>query len=573
MKRLYWGILIGFFILFSFSPTVYELSQKEKLNGRTFELVHNYITDYNFYLSRIREGMEGRWTVIEQYTSESHGGSLVQIFYLLLGKTDNHAPTMLLGVTGAYHSARIVFGATVLILIALWVRFLFPTLLWQTIAFLVVVTASVWPHVVPVGDSLRFGGPMSWWTLMDNLQRLTFLPHLLIGQALLVFLLFAGGNEETLKKSGNWVFLGILAFVLGMIFPPGLVFVGVTYGVMILLSFFTHLKLLSKKSDRETWISTQVLSRVLIGLLSFPSFVYFSLMLTMYPWKRLMELDVIHPLPFQFPEYILALGPTLPLGILGLLLVFIKKDRKFMSAVAWVIAWMLCLFVFQYIPQQSPLRFSEMLPQVPLGILTTYLFYQIFFSTQLFFRSPKENDEGGIRNNGRFQKSIVFIILYSLFIIPIALGFGVMTSSFLWQKDFIDQKIAAGWPGITMNNIIVYPITGFVDGLMYLEKNIPKDAVVLSDMTAGNYIPPYTGRRVFVGHDNTVNLESKREEARMFFRGETNDAYEWLTGNGIGSVFFGPQEKELGKLQDLITAYPFLQEVYKNVDVTIYVVP
>jgi len=565
MKRFYWGILIGFFILFSFSPTLYELSEKEKLNGRSFELVHNYITDYHFYLSRIRQGMEGKWTVTERYTSEPHAGSFVQIFYLLLGKIDNHAPTMLLGATGVYHASRVVFGALILVFIALWVRFLFPSLLWQVLAFLVAVTASWWPHIVQVGDTLRLGGPMSWWTLMDSLQRITFLPHLLAGQALLLFLLFAGGDEKILERTGNWLFLGILAFVLGMVFPPGLIFVGAVYGIMILLSYSADAKSLKNKDRRNAWISTEILSRAMIGVISFPSFLYFSLILTIYPWRRLVEFDTLHPLPFQFPEYVMALGPTLPLGILGLLLVLIRKDRKFMGMAAWVIAWFVCLFVFQYIPQQSPFRFSEMLPHVPLGILTTYVFFLLWQSTKhrtTHKRGIMERIFSGCTKTVSFIGPVVLIMV----------GLGVMISSFFWQKDFVDQKVLAGWPVITMNNVIVYPITGVVDGLVNLDKLTPKDAVILSDMTVGNYIPPYIGRKVFVGHNNSVNLETKLMDVQLFFQGDKKDAQEWFRINGIGYIFFGPQEKEIGNVEDLTNPYPFLKEIYRNSAVILYAI-
>ena len=81
-----WGALITFFVLFSLVPTGYELLRKNDLHpDRQFELVHNYYTDYNFYLSRIRQGIEGNPLVHEKYTSEPHSGSLFQIVYLAMG--------------------------------------------------------------------------------------------------------------------------------------------------------------------------------------------------------------------------------------------------------------------------------------------------------------------------------------------------------------------------------------------------------------------------------------------------------------------------------------------------------
>ena len=82
-------ILSGLFLLFSYYPTLYELSQKDKLlaKGRDFILEHNYYwPDFNLYLSKIRQGYENSYLAVEKYTSESHKGSLIQIFYLYLGK-------------------------------------------------------------------------------------------------------------------------------------------------------------------------------------------------------------------------------------------------------------------------------------------------------------------------------------------------------------------------------------------------------------------------------------------------------------------------------------------------------
>jgi hypothetical protein len=50
-------LLSVFFVLFSFTPSLYELFHAKDLpKERFFVLEHNYMFDYNFYLSRIREG-------------------------------------------------------------------------------------------------------------------------------------------------------------------------------------------------------------------------------------------------------------------------------------------------------------------------------------------------------------------------------------------------------------------------------------------------------------------------------------------------------------------------------------
>ena len=87
MRNWIWGLIITLFILASLVPTFYEISRAQDLHpDRYFELVHNFYTDYNFYLSRIREGREGAWTATEKYTSEPHKGSYIQVFYVWMGE-------------------------------------------------------------------------------------------------------------------------------------------------------------------------------------------------------------------------------------------------------------------------------------------------------------------------------------------------------------------------------------------------------------------------------------------------------------------------------------------------------
>ena len=147
-----------------------------------------------------------------------------------------------------------------------------------------------------------------------------------------------------------------------------------------------------------------------------------------------------------------------------------------------------------------------------------------------------------------------------------------MHSSWLWQKDFVDQKVAAGWPEIAMNNYIVYPAKGFIEAITFIDASLPSDAIILSDMVAGNYIVARTGRTVFIGHDNTVRREEKEVFAKAFFSGtvDPKSAYEFLKTQRISYVFFGPQEKEAGGVVALGDVYPFLQSVYATYTATIY---
>jgi hypothetical protein len=542
MRRVFWGILVFFFVLFSLVPMFYEWSRQGDLHpDRQFELVHNFYTDYNFYLSRIREGREGARTVTEKYTSEPHQGSYVQIMYLLMGKVSAWFSVPWPNSGDTYHTARIVLAATLLFLTAYAAKWAFEKFRfrWQIIGFLLAVTASSWPIPVFSHNEWRFGGYMPWWSIMDSLQRITFIPHMLAGQALIVFLLVAMAQARVMKKAGNWVFLGFLAVLLGTVFPAGLGFVFAAWGVFVILDFLYRLPM--PRKERLPWILTRLAGPAIVGLMSTPALLYFSLVVKVYPWKRLIDYALLHPQPFVLRDYLLAVGPMLILGAIGGLWVLVKREKRLFIFVAWTFTWFTCIIAFQHIKQESPLRFTEMLPQVPLGILAAY-----FLSD--------------LSNLGNVWKKTAIIIAFGL----IALGLAQMYSSWRWQKEFLDQKIWATQPLVPTGSYEMYPLKDFLAAINFIQNNTGRTTVILSETTAGNYIPVYSGNTVYVGHANSVNTEQKEQVVKSFFAGAMSPAQatEFLTANNLHYIFFGPQEEADGGLLNLPSTYPFLTEIY-----------
>lgn len=562
-----------FFLLFSLAPTGYEIARKSYVQpNRVFELVHNFPTDFNFYRSRIRQGIEGNATVREKYTSETHNGSFIHVFYLALGWAGRWTRTPWDRSGDPYHIARIILGITLLFSIIYYVRRAFPEeskmpiSYIQILAFLLAVTASTWPKLVYFNNGWRFGGYMAWWSLMDSLQRITHLPHMLGGQILIICLLLALTHERVLKKGGNWIFLGFIGFLLGIIFPPGLVFVYAVLAVytVFIISFYPSrqatqgkhgfMKLAYIATDSIKENANHIFAYLVFAAVSIPSLAYLTFMTSFYPWKRLAEFDILKPLPFVYKEYFLALGPIAIVGFAGLVLAFIKREKHMLLSASWVIAWLMLLYTFKFIPQQSPLRFSEMIPHAPLAVLSAFLFSFLYKCTGRAYA---------------FFRPFVSVLLVSL----VTVGFGVMYSSFLWQRDFIDHKMRGAYPLVPTGSYVMYPLKDFVDAIRFIQDATSHDMVILSETTAGNYIPVYAGNTVYVGHANTVKAEGKEARVREFFSGKMKEeeAERFFRNENIGAVFFGPQEKEDGNVKDLAYIYPFLQEAYKNTFVTVYI--
>ncbi len=551
-------LLSFFFVFFSFSPSLYEIYHiKDLPKERSFVLEHNYMFDYNFYLSRIRQGQEGRWLVVEKYFNKPHRGSLFQELYLILGKIGqlfNFDPPL------TYHSSRLIFGLIFLLIIAKYLTKLFPGW-WQVIAFLFVVTCGSWP--IAVKGSWRFATYMGWWSAVDSLQRITFMPHILLGQIfILIFICRFSGSFSVVKKN-CWlksIIWGLVGFVSGIVFPPTLL---VVYTSLVLLSLFELIWHLEKKSDRnkktmemKRWIWQAVMPRLIFILLSLPSFIYIQLMFSVWPWRALALFDIQHRFIMPYREYALALGPILPLGLLGGILAMIKKEKRLIPLISWIVSLAILFLLFENIPQQSPLRFTEAAINIPLGILATYLLF--------FFWSRAEKFSFFLAKGIKFAIQAVCLGV-------IVMGLLIMVSMVSWLTDQAYAK-RVGTFLVPTGTQLIYPLKDFMEGIYFIKNSTKEEEIILAFETAGNYIPAYAGNFVYFGHANTPFESEKKAKAAEFFSGKMTlfQVEEFLKKENISYVYFGVQEKELGHIQDLSLIYPILKPIYTNNRVVIY---
>jgi hypothetical protein len=323
---------------------------------------------------------------------------------------------------------------------------------------------------------------------------------------------------------------------------------------------------LHKLSIKEInlWFVGCVIPRIIFVALSFPVFIYMQKMFTISPWKYLALFDIEHRTPLPYDQYLQAVGIMLPLGIMGLIMGLLKQERKLFLPISWVISVFLLFAVFEKVPIQSPLRFTESSIHIPLGILAAYFFHTLISSTHKWMRS---HASVGKRLGGR----IIIILLNTIIVGIIIIGISVMLSMFMWLKDQTDAKRTGGWT-VPIGAQLAYPLKDFMDGIYYFRDNTKQEKVVLSFITAGNYIPAYAGNYVYLGHANTPDEIRKEGIVKRFFKGEmtVTEAENFLIKERISYIYLGPQEKELGGLQNLDKIYPYISQVYQNGMVKIY---
>ncbi len=589
VKPIIFATLILFFLLFSFSPTIFELSQSNKLadKNREFILEHNYYwPDFNLYLSKIRQGFEGRITALEKYTSEPHGGSLIQEFYVILGFLGRF---LNLDPNFSYQLGRLILSPLLLIIIVMFVKYYFPSQfpsqtrfvlarqvrfskiserfpyksmwIWQILAFLIVVTSGSFPRFfTDASGMLQVGRFMEWWSNIDALQRLTFIPHILFGQVVSFYLLYKlaivhlrGVSDRTplvfshlpnkhlsVKQLIIYILLGNLV---GLVFPPSLI----TLDGVLLFTLIMPL-MQNAKCKMQNYKSKFKIFNFKFLIFTLPSLLYLFFITKTLPWSALVEFHRTHPMMIPLDQYVLGTGPIIFLGFLGAIMSIIKKEKRFQPLILWVLVTFSFASLFSVIKDQSPLRFTQTGLFIPLGILTAYLFYQLFQIRPI---------------------RLISLIGISLYLLG---SLYMMKTNLDWQTTFIKQRVGANIPPIPYPPQTMYPLTEWMDGIRWLRDSTDHNDVVLAEITAGNFIPAYSGNTVYFGQSNTVDYNRKQLEVDKFFRGEMSQstAQNFLKQGRIKYIFFSVQEKEKARGKNLNQLYPFLTSVYSNHLVTIY---
>lgn len=129
--------------------------------------------------------------------------------------------------------------------------FYFRSFKWQILAFLIVIVSGSFPRFStdPQGI-LHIGRFMEWWSNIDALQRITFIPHILFGQVVSFYLLYRltikQFNNLPVGKAGltikQWIMYIVLGNLAGLVFPPSLITLD---GVIILMLI---IRLINKSS-------------------------------------------------------------------------------------------------------------------------------------------------------------------------------------------------------------------------------------------------------------------------------------------------------------------------------------
>lgn len=506
-------------------------------NGRVNPHWDNWPYDFNYYRSIITQGKNGSITSIDKYTSENQSGKFLRVGYLALGHISK---IFNLDETAVYHISRILLGSIFVLMMYLFIKIsLNHEKKIISLVFFLCLFIAGYPGIACNPDCHLV--PRLWsMTQLDPIRRITFLPHFLYGQIAFIFLLYVllNSNKSLKLLISTSIFLGIA----GLDHPSSLILIFPVLGLTILSLLWK--KVLTKK----------LLTRLLLVIfIIIPFFIYLFSATNSFPWNisRLAQF----PLGVNFTDFSLALGPTFIIGMIGAIIIYFSKRDKPIALIinsSWLLAIVALTFIGNNYFNYSQTRFLQVASHVPSAILTGYIIWEVYRKLLNYFSKK--------------MTIIICTAVLSLIFIP---SFSTLYLLYYDQFDYEIYFAKYSLPNIPYPPYIDYPPIEWMAGFTWLKNNSKPSEIVLSDFTAGNFIPTYGGNTVFYGHKTeTYGVDKKGEAITNFYKSEnSNEQKLFLTKNNIKYIFYGPQEKTY-RNSDL--NIPGVEIVYKNSVVTIY---
>lgn len=532
--------------------------------GHTFIPTHNSLSDYAFYVSVIRQGMDGEYGVYDRFAVEQHGGSAIHLLYLLIGWVGSA-----FGFTSAhivYHIVRYSFGIVWAVTIY-WLLSVTIKEKWVRIcAFACSLFSASFPYITWANGIPSPNWFMTWWSELDPVIRVAFIPHFTAGHIMMVtaficvsiYVRFVGRTGPILEKtrrtqtqpkqlytwwhkesvSGKrWIVRAFVsAWIAAFVHPPS--------AIQLLLVLPLYCMFLRTRKSVEVGFA------VCIGALS--GLLIINSISNVFPWNLPRAFEG-WSFALSIKEYVLALGPVVLLAIVGVA----YKLSPMISTVR--------------LNRELRIKNTEDIIHNSSFILLSLWIFTSFIMLKLSLLMPFSS-VGFIRahpiSNIRFLQVAVWIPL-SIFaaygvsamakklpqMVMGGIGIVLFTLTFIGYPATIAEQVSHMY----FTSQYQYPERGYLQGIEALKTITTPSQSIMSLSLAGMTIPTYINRSVYVGQVvYTPDIDKKLSLSWKFYSGGLPicEAYELVMKNSIGAVFYSFDEQQAG---EAVKYYPFLQ--------------
>ena len=363
-------------------------------------------------------------------------------------------------------------------------------------------------------------------------------PHF-IAALLYVFvfdLVLRGQEKHQLRYA---VYAGAWALFLGWQHAYDLVLVYAILGTYVVLSFLR---------DRALpWYLIK--SLIIIGLISCWPALYSVVLTKLDPvWKEVLSqfgnAGVYTPNLLQLP---ILLGPAFLVAMFAAVAMLIKQKLNWENKWLFALGWFFVQFPLVYLPVDFQIHMLNGW-QIPIALLAVYGL------TQYATRKTQDELRAASPVLRLFASARTLYIILIIVLLP--------TNLYLWTWRFIDLR---------RHEYPFYLHKTELAAMHWIEQQPDPDAVVLSSLTTGQYLPMLTGKHAYLAHwAQTLRFFEKQANVKTFFAVETTDAQRQsiLQKHTVRYVFFGPAEQALGSYNPATS--PFLKMVFETPDVKVF---
>lgn len=505
--------------------------------GMAYMWTGHYYLDYFYYLTPIAQGIRGALVAYQQGATDD-GTFYPHLWpYVVLGWIGR---VLNLTPIATYWIAVFILSVVLSILILLTIQnILEKETIWLKFgAFLLTLFSA--PFYKIESNNLQFLD--FWYSTSTFFRRFEPIPHHLLTSILVltIFLVFSRFLKDvdklSLSRTLKKTILICLLLVLILSFN--------SYNVVVPFAsvLSTNFIYIFWRSKRKSLRTVGVLmffilsAMILLGISAFVLKNYYVSTSFMSNFKS-TELN-LHQNP-GIKLALLALGPTIILGLFGL--------RIFLERKSAIKILFISLFILSYVLYFSPIdkiigthngRFLTPLSHVLVGSLAVLGIRQIgeFF--------------------GRFRKGISVLLFLTVFIYSAAANVRAFV-------DIINDR--------NISSPISYIPKNITLGFEKFDRLPDKGNVLLTpSQFLGTVLPVYSGRKTYVARQIvTPNYIDKNIRTSNFYLGTMTDAdaYNFLKKNDLKFVVLTSIE---GYDVAPLYRYPFLKEIYKNKDIVIF---
>jgi hypothetical protein len=490
------------------------------------------IDDNNVYLALMRQAADGRLLFTNNFTSEPNPPALFNVAYLALGR--------FAGATGwRVDAVHRLFGAgSIVLLVLVAYAFIAASIRKPWYRRMALVLACFGMGFLWAARLLSrlIGQPVktidSWLVELNLFHAMLVYPHFVFAAALMVasfFLLLKAEREGRLAPA---LFGGLVGMVLAATH---------TFEMVVLLpAAVTYVLLQWMATERLPPFRQWIALAMVVGL-PVPVLVLNSWTLSHEP----MWGNVVNRLDFYTPDLFsvaIGLGASFIIAVLtfdG----FLRTDRSGGEQMAK--AWLVVALALAYVP-----RFNWQFHllnglQIPLAVLATQGLRRTLFRALL----RRRRSRAALRLPRGLQGRPAVLGAAALTIVVCCLSGVNLVRSYCHEAAKVEDP--------------TYLPEDEVQAIEWMDREVPREALVLSAYATGNYIPRLSGQRVFLGEDKlTEAAPSRTAEVEGFFRPQWSDEerLDLLRRFGVNYVFHGPAERRLGDYDP--SGAPFLRAVH-----------